>query len=296
LQEEDIPKRELPTVSRELTDTIMALCSEAAGNEVMKDQLRLAAVGVERYVGESAFHQARPEAVTELKAAEADCREVIYWLSVLTRHRMVSETSVEPAELLCQKLQRRIGGSIREREARLDEKAGRHRGCTVAFPTSRLLLRSFSGRYAVSLPGLLNEDEKSSVGLTCRDREEAQEQIAEWQTGDEMLAVIHQSDERMIGTVGLMKESYPHIRRIAVAITPDARLCGYATEALRGAHAYGFHKLGMTVAVARVRQEKTVIRKILHHIGFSEDGVLRRAADDGADLLCLSLLKEDFQE
>ena len=291
-----MPKRELPRVSRELTDAIMALCSETTGHEAMKDQLRLAAVGVESHVREAAFHPARPEAVTELKAAEKECREVIYWLSVLARHRMVSEKDAEPVELLCQKLQRRIGGAIREREARLDEKIGRHRSCTVAFPTSRLLLRSFSGRHAVSLPTLLEEDETSSVGLTCRDREEAQEQIAEWQTGDEMLAVIRQSDERLIGMVGLMKESYPHIRRIAVAITPDARLCGYATEALRGALAYGFHKLGMTVAVARVRQEKTVIRKILHHIGFSEDGVLRRADADGADLLCLSLLKEDFQE
>lgn len=291
-----MPKRELPAVSRALTDAVMTLCDEMAGHEAMKDQLRLTAIGVESHVREAAFHQARPEAVSELKAAEADCREVIYWLSVLTRHRMVSETSAEPAELLCQKLQRRIGGSIREREARLDEKAGRHRGCTVAFPTSRLLLRSFSGRYAVSLPTLLEENEKASVGLTCRDRKEAQEQIALWQTGDEMLAILRQSDERLIGMVGLMKDAHPHIRRVTVAITPDARLCGYATEALRGALAYGFHKLGMTVAVARLRREETVMRKILRHIGFSEDGVLRRADSDGADLICLSLLKEDLQE
>ena len=291
-----MPKRELSTVSRELTDAVIALCSETTGHEAMKDQLRLAAVSVENRVREAAFHQARPEAVTELKAAEADCREVTYWLSLLKRHRMVSEKDAQPVELLCQKMQRRFGGAIREREARLDEKLGRCRGCAVAFPTSRLLLRSFSGRYAVSLPTLLEENEKASVGLTCRDRQEAQEQIASWQTGNEMLAILRQSDERLIGMIGLMKESYPHIRRVTVGITPDARLCGFATEALRGALAYGFHKLGMTVAIARIRREETVIRKILRHVGFSEDGVLRRADKDGADLICLSLLKEDLQE
>lgn len=291
-----MPKRELPTVSRELTDAVMMLCGETEGHEAMKDQLRLAAVDVENHVREAAFHQARPEAVRELKAAEADCREITYWLSVLMRHRIVSEKGAEQVDLLCRKLQRRLGGAIREREARLDEKAGRRRGCAVAVPTSRLLLRSFSGRYAVSLPTLLEENEKASVGLTCRDRQEAQEQIALWQTGDEMLAVIRQSDERLIGVVGLMKEPYPHIRRVTVAITPDARLRGYAVESLRGALAYGFDTLGITVAVARIRQEETVIRKILRHVGFSEDGILRRAAADGADLICLSVLKEDFQK
>ena len=75
-----MPKRELPSVSRALTDAVIALCSETTGHEAMKDQLRLAAVGVESHVREAAFHQARPEAVAELKAAEADSREVTYWL------------------------------------------------------------------------------------------------------------------------------------------------------------------------------------------------------------------------
>jgi len=290
-----MPKWELQAVSRELTDAVMTLCGERDGHEAMKDQLRFAAAGIEGHIREAAYHQASPEAVRELRAAEKDCREAEHWLSVLTRNGMVAQTEAEPIAVLCRRLQRSLGGSIREREARLDKKAGRRRCCEVAVPTSRLLLRSFSGRFAVSLPTLLEEEERTRVGLTCRDRQEAQEQVSLWQKSDEMLAVVRQSDERFLGFVGLMKETVPHVRRITVAVAPDVRLCGYATEALRGALAYGFRKLGMTVAVARLRREETAIRRILLHCGFSEDGILRRAAQDGSDLVCLSLLKEEWQ-
>lgn len=290
-----MPKRELPAVSRALTDAAMTLCRGTADYEAMKDQLRFAAIGAEAHIREATFYQGKPEAVHQLKAADKECREVEHWLSVLARNGMVKAGEAESVMLLCGTLRRCLSGGIREREARLAEKEGRSQRREMSFSTSRLLIQRVSGRLAVSLPTFLEKDEMAAMALVCRNREEAQEQINRWQTGDEMLAITRQSDGRFIGLVGLMQEASPHARRVTVAITPDARLCGYATEALRGALAYGFHKLGMTVAVARVRQEEAVIRKILRHIGFSEDGVLRRGFADGADQLCLSLLKEEWQ-
>lgn len=289
-----MPKRELKTLSAKLTDEALSLCRAGEGHEAVKDQLRFAAAGVETHVREAIEHQTGRVAIAELKAAEKDCRETSYWLSLLTRNGILPKAEGEGVGLLCQKLQRRLGGAIREREARLAERTERPPS-EVTIPTTRLLLRSFSGRYAVSLPTLVAEEERRLVGLTCRDREEALRQIRLWQERDEMLAVLRQRDGRFVGFVGLMAEAHPHIRRLTVAIAGDARLRGYGTEAVRGALSYGFSKLGMTVAVATLHREEAVMRKILTHCGFREEGILRGAAEDGGDLLRLSCLKEEWQ-
>ncbi len=284
---------ELSIKSEALTDAVMALCGETADYEALKDQLRLSAVGVEAHIQEAILCGRSPESVAQLRDAQRDGREVAHWLSVLARNGIVSKEKAEAVSLLQEALQRRLGSVMRERERRLAETAGRPR--EVAVPTSRLLLRHMGLRLAPSLPALFEEGVWQRLGFSCQSRETAEELARRWQTGDEMLAMIRSSNERLIGVVGLMREPHAHARRVLVAVAPHARLCGYATEALRGALTYGFSRLGMTVAVAQLPMADRIMGKILLHCGFSEEGLLRRAAEDGSDLLRLSLLKEEYE-
>ncbi len=284
---------ELSVKSVALTDAVLALCGETADYEALKDQLRLAAVGVEAHIREAILCGRNPEAVAQLKDAQRDGREVAHWLSVLERNGIVSKKKAEAVFLLQEALQRRLGRVIREREKRLAEAAERPKEVTVS--SSRLTLRHMGWQLAPLLPSLFEEGVWERLGFACPNRERAGELVRRWQTGDEMLAIIRSSDERLIGVVGLMREPPAHARRVLVAIAPHARLCGYATEALRCALAYGFSRLGMTVAVAQLPMADRVMSKILRHCGFSEEGLLRRAAEDGNDLLRLSLLREEYE-
>lgn len=272
-------------------------CREDPGHEILKDQLLYAAAQIENHIREAGFLQGQPEAVSELKNAERACREADYWLSLLVRSGIWDKESISSLDMNGRKLKRMLGTSRRAREVRLADRAGKHKPQIAVWPTSRLLLRSWNGRFSMSLLTLLSEEEKQLLSFSYANREEALALIRSWQEKDEMLAVIRQRDDRVIGLVGLLQDgANPQSRRLLFAIAKEMRCCGYATEAVRGALDYGFRKLGMTVAVARTRQEEAVARRLLTHCGFLTDGILRAASMHGDNWVYQSLLKEEWSE
>ena len=100
---------------------------------------------------------------------------------------------------------------------------------------------------------------------------------------------IIQDDELIAGSV------FTSYREASIEISfasTTPRWCTRST--LRGAvFWYPFEQLGCHRLTAMTRSKATSVRKFLRHLGFTEEGVMRRALLDGDDVVIHGILREE---
>ena len=58
---------------------------------------------------------------------------------------------------------------------------------------------------------------------------------------------------------------------------------------------YPFDQLGCSRITALCRKDNKKVRKLMYQVGFKQEGKIRRADDDGADLFIYGLLPEEYR-
>ena len=80
---------------------------------------------------------------------------------------------------------------------------------------------------------------------------------------------------------------------IMMNVASDGSRRWLTKEFLRAAFAYPFKQLGCTRVSGLVRVDNPAALQFDKHLGFREEGVIRKGDDDGTDLVLLGMLKEE---
>lgn len=108
---------------------------------------------------------------------------------------------------------------------------------------------------------------------------------------------LKESDE-LVGRIELCRFVRQSMAEVAYSLSREHWNNGYMTEALQGTIEFGFHKMGLHRIEAKVAPENIASVKVLHKVGFSQEGLLRQYnyGNEFRDTLMMSILKDDKAE
>lgn len=111
--------------------------------------------------------------------------------------------------------------------------------------------------------------------------------------------ITHKGDNVIIGTCGYIFDKSSAQAGLGYDLNQAFWRRGLMTEALRVIIQFGFHRLALNRIQALVMLENRASVKLLHKLGFQEEGILREYKffkGKFQDLRCFSLLKRDYEE
>lgn len=166
-----------------------------------------------------------------------------------------------------------------------------------AIETERLIIRNWQENDAPELYAICLDPELRRSGIgSYKDIDESLQTIRVWMEHDEMWAIVHKADNRLIGFIGLGDMNrYSRYKELEYAVAAEYRNKGYATEVLKRMLDFAFGELGLSVVAAWVRSFNVKCVRVLEKCAFTHEGTLRRYARDQSDTLCYSILKEEWE-
>lgn len=100
-----------------------------------------------------------------------------------------------------------------------------------------------------------------------------------------VLAIVRQSDDRVIGEVLLKREDdAARIGELGYVIASDTQGSGFASEAARAMLELGFGELGLETVIAHVDARNAASIRLLEGLGFTRDSTHDAAGVDGYSL------------
>jgi [ribosomal protein S5]-alanine N-acetyltransferase len=167
---------------------------------------------------------------------------------------------------------------------------GLHQGTAkvVEIKTERLTIRPFTLDDAAFILRLLNEPSfiENIADKGVRDLEGAQTYLRDGplasyrKHGFGLWRVDLAEDDTPIGMAGLLQRDYLDDIDIGYALLPEYCGCGYAFEATSAVLAYARRQLSARRVVAIVAGHNARSIRLLHKLGFSEEGTVRIPGDD----------------
>ena len=161
--------------------------------------------------------------------------------------------------------------------------------------TERLRFRPFDMGDIDELVAL-HEDPLVARFIGSRDRAWMESFIRtveeEWaEHGHGRVAILERESGRFLGRSGL--KHWPQFDEIEVSwvLRPDARGCGYATEAGRAALAWGFERLQLPYLMAMIQPENTASIAVAERLGLRP---IRSEVLLGEDVIVHAIDREDW--
>lgn len=133
--------------------------------------------------------------------------------------------------------------------------------------------------------------------------EKAKEVVKELSKSNEIWAIVHKSDNKVIGCIGLHKDRKRRAygcKGVEYAINEDYWSNGYCTEAVKGIMKYAFEKLHIALISACHYPHNIASKRVMEKCGMKFEGIIRRGSQifDGTvyDSWSYSITKEEFAE
>ncbi|WP_377891327.1 GNAT family N-acetyltransferase [Alkalihalobacillus sp. R86527] len=173
--------------------------------------------------------------------------------------------------------------------------------------TSRLLLREIGEKDLPALFAIFSSKHtmKYYGSELIQNMEEAEGVLMSFQKGFEnqqavRWGIARKDTNEIIGTCGFHNWS-KRVGRIELGydLIEEAEGKGYMSEALSAIIPYGFDELQLNRIGALIHQDNSSSRKLVHKLGFQEEGILRDyafARGNYIDLIMHSLLKKDWRK
>ncbi|HPD89613.1 MAG TPA: GNAT family protein [Oscillospiraceae bacterium] len=131
--------------------------------------------------------------------------------------------------------------------------------------------------------------------------EESAAKLAEFISGEEVLAIVLKESGKAVGSIGLhpdKKRAGGDIREIGYVLAQECWGRGLMPEAVRAVTDWAFREGGLTMLTVYHFPENLASGRVIEKCGFRYEGTLRRAWKiwDGSarDERCFSLTKEEY--
>lgn len=139
--------------------------------------------------------------------------------------------------------------------------------------TKRLLLRPLKNDDSLDVFEYAKlENVGPDAGWTPHKSLEESKRVLEWMIGtNEVYAIYHQEDEKVIGTIGLHKKDYPmHQAEIGYVLHPLYWNRGYMTEAVTALITYVFEETDITLLHCAHFNDNERSQRVINKSGFNK--------------------------